>query len=568
MKNEKTIRVAATQMAAGTDVDQNLQTCLRVLDKAAEHKPDLVVLPEFCNHLSWYDGPEHCYEVSVEEDGPFLKAIAEKAKAHGFHVVVNVTVRRGESAATGTSFLFDDQGHKLASSDKQVLMGHESNFLKAASEVCPIVNTAVGRLGLYACMDGVIAETPRNLALGGAQVLCNSLNSFAADEGSLHVPVRGPENRVFIVASNKVGPLIPEALLGPVSEGTGIPEKFLYGAGDSQIVAPDGTVIAHATTKGEEIVIADIDPSLADTKVRPDGTDVFAARRPELYSPLAQDPAQQTSTPVASESIDAMVVVPEATGAAAIDEVARAVAAASTEGVRLVVLPELVGAEDAASNTAAAAALGLKLVEAIRDAARPGTYVATTIVAEHEGVHRHRGVLVGSEGVVLTQDQLHACGRHLWAKPGDKCATIDLPFARVALVVGGDTIYPEAYRLAAIAGAEVVLSPTKLVEAWEMRTGLPERAAENRVCLVAASRPLGEHAGLVATLHKDFTLLTQWETRPFDGEISAPIVTAVSGRPGRTRGTLDPQNSTNKVLSNTTDVLRSRPHALLTNYFG
>src|SRR6478609_6348195 len=80
---KKRVRVAAVQFAAGTDVEANLATCLRMIDEAAKQSPDLVVLPEFCNHLSWYDDKAHCHRVSVELEGPFLTAVAEKARAHG-----------------------------------------------------------------------------------------------------------------------------------------------------------------------------------------------------------------------------------------------------------------------------------------------------------------------------------------------------------------------------------------------------------------------------------------------------------------------------------------------------
>ena len=76
------IRVAAAQFHAGQDIEANLQKCLLMLDKAAEVNPDLVVLPEFCNHLSWYDDQQHAREVALESNGAFLSAIAERAAAH------------------------------------------------------------------------------------------------------------------------------------------------------------------------------------------------------------------------------------------------------------------------------------------------------------------------------------------------------------------------------------------------------------------------------------------------------------------------------------------------------
>ena len=77
------VRVAAAQFGVGTDLGENLATCLRVIDEAARHGPDLLVLPEFCNHLAWYESPAHAYEVSLELGGAWLAAIGAKAKERG-----------------------------------------------------------------------------------------------------------------------------------------------------------------------------------------------------------------------------------------------------------------------------------------------------------------------------------------------------------------------------------------------------------------------------------------------------------------------------------------------------
>jgi predicted amidohydrolase len=42
-------KVAALQFASGTDVEQNLASCLRVIDLAGQSSVDLMVLPEFSN---------------------------------------------------------------------------------------------------------------------------------------------------------------------------------------------------------------------------------------------------------------------------------------------------------------------------------------------------------------------------------------------------------------------------------------------------------------------------------------------------------------------------------------
>jgi len=561
------MRVVALQFGAGTDVPINLATCLRMIDEAARHQPDLMVLPEFSNHASWYDNKQHCYDVSVPLGGPFLEAIAGRARQHQCYIVVNVTLQRispeNGPYATGSSVLFGRDGAVLSVSDKQVLMGHENDFLERATAATPISAIDRGRISLYACMDGVINETPRGLALRGAQVLCNSLNSFALDEANLHIPVRAAENKLYVVAAEKVDPLIPEFLLEPVSKATSIPAHFLHGAGESQIVAPDGRVLAKAPRTGEAIVVADIDVAAADNKRRPDGTDIFAARRPELYGPIARPPAALGLAPGAAE-VRVAVLQTRAEGEDAIEEAAALVAQAARSGAKLIGLPELfyVAAGQAGgprvNDVAAAERAGARALTALQ-AALGGAGSDVVVVTSVVRGGAHTGVMLSREGITLEQPQLHRVARHAWATPGNASRVIQLPWARVGIVVGDDAIYPETFRLLSLQGAEVVVAPIHLQEAWELALGLPERAAENRVCLLVASRPTPVGASAVMTLHKDFTIMTPWETRPFDGNISAPIVTLASGEPGITTAAIHPANAQNRFVSHRTDVVDGRP---------
>ncbi|WP_280501435.1 carbon-nitrogen hydrolase family protein, partial [Nocardia farcinica] len=262
-------RVAAAQFAAGTDAAVNLLACLRAIDAAAEAGAELVVLPEFCNHLSWYADRTHARREARRLGDDFLTAVAGRAARHRVYVKIGVSLARTDGRTTATSLLYGPDGDLLAESDKQVLMGAENDYFDAGSSDSAVVDTPLGRLGMYACMEGVINEVTRSLAVRGAQILLNSLNSFAVDEASLHVPVRAAENKCWVVAANKVGPLLPAEHLPEIAAKLGVPADRLHGAGESQIVAPDGTVVAIAPPTGEAIVVADIDPARADDKRRP-----------------------------------------------------------------------------------------------------------------------------------------------------------------------------------------------------------------------------------------------------------------------------------------------------------
>lgn len=552
-----TVRVAAAQFAAGTDVDANLKTCLHWIAEAGKCKPDLLVLPEFANHASWYDDAAHCHRVSVELDGAFIRAIADAARSISAYVVVNCTVRRDAGVCTGTSLLFSPEGELLGSNDKQVLIGHENDFLQRARQPGPIINTPIGRLGLYACMDGVVSETPRGLALRGAQVLCNSLNSFATDEGSLHIPVRAAENRVFIVAANKVGALIPEALLEPVSAQTGIPVRFLSGAGDSQIVAPDGTVLAMASNDKAEVIWADID--LGVSRLRPDGTDVIAARRPELYGLISEDPAQQPE-PVfkgASEVKVAAIQLP-GTGTGALDAALSLVKSAVAAGARYIVLPELFFVTDAGpSRWSKAAGQSVDVVAALTKVCGDSR-VALNIIEPAVGGYSLVALLLDRSGIRLRQPLLHHSLRHGALALGPGLTSLQLDDAHVAVLSGDDAGYPELGRLLAMRGVDLLLVPCAPQEAWELRTGLVERAAENRINLVAACQPSLQGTSLICALQKDFTVMTPWAERPFDGLLSQPILTRAATHPGITLAPVYPANAANKVVSRGTDLVRGR----------
>lgn len=549
MAGKTKIRAAAVQFGVVADVAANLQTCLRMIDEAAKVKPDVMVLPEFVNHIAWYRDAAHCYGVAVSLDDDFIHAIGGKAKEHGCYIKINVTLKRDDGKVSGTNVLFDPAGNVVGLTDKQILMGNENNFLEKSTTIAPILETELGQVGMYACMDGVIPEVARALAVRRPQMLLNSLNSFAHDEASLHIPVRAAENKVFVVAANKVGSLVPEEMREAVAARLKIDPSFLEGAGESQIVAPDGTVLARAPMKGEAVVFADIDLSEADNKLRPDGTDIMSTRRPELYAPLGVESASGGKKPGA-ESLLAGVGQVSGRGKDAVDSALKMLAEGEKAGIKLIVLPELFHITNLDAQCAEKESV--EMIRALQSELKDA-YVATSIVEDGA----HVGVLFNKSGIVLKQPQLHKSGRHVWSKLGDEVNVFDAEWGRVALVIGNDAIYPETFRLAALKDVEVVAVPTLILEKWEVEHGFKERAAENRMNVIVASK---SDSGIYA-ITEDFTLWTEWKNRPFDGNINYPVITMAQGD-GLTIAEIHPAASVNKMVSHRTDVLNGRPWKL------
>ena len=514
------LRVSVAQFAVGTDVDANLASCVRMLDAAAAQGAQLAVLPEFCNHLSVYDSADHCRAVAVALDGDWLGGLARRAARHRICAALAVTVRRVGGRVTVTSVLIGPDGRITATADKQMLMGNERVHLSAGDRPSDVASTAFGPVGLYACMDGVTFETPRALAVRGARLLCNSLNSFARDEAGLHVPVRAAENGVFVAAANKVGSLLPAGRDVEFAAALGVPAEALQGAGESQIVDPDGTMLAKAPPSGEAVVTADIDLS----RSRPERLE---GRRPRLYGPLAR---RDTAVPAPAEMPSVTVAcVP---GAHQHPELIRE---ALDAAALLVVLPELTPVPAPAEIPA-------------------GVLVVTT--AERDG--RHVGQVWTAAGLVHEQAQTHRCGRHPHATAlGEGIGLYRTPFGDMAVIVGDDHRHPETIRLAAVAGARLVAVCWQPEHRWECDLGLVERAAENRVSLAACAPP----GPLTATMLLDPPADSLWNpgrTEPFDGTINAPVCVRAACGDGLLVGTLHPGRAANRKISKDTDLVSGR----------
>lgn len=568
------LRVAAAQFATSSDIEENLKTCLDMIDAAAATGARLIVLPEFCNHLSVYDSAEHCRRVAVDLDGPFVRSCARRARHHGAHVVLTVTVRR-PGGVTVSNLLLDPHGGVVAQADKQTLMGNERAYLRAGPQVAPIVETPFGTIGMYSCMDGVTCEVPRALATGGARLLTNSLNSFALDEAALHVPTRALENQVFVVAANKVGPLLPTDRLDEFSAALAVPPAALDGAGESQIVAPDGSVLAKAPRRGHHVVSATIDLTEVD-RVR--AAYPAPRRRPALYAPLAE-PRTQTPPPDSAETLVAAAVAASGGIAAALAHprrrrgrgehpadqppggatpVAGGTAPPCTAGEE----PSAVRRPGGAPSASADAVRLLVMAEFLEPPANIPEDI--TVVYTRRDGDRHVGVVADASGVRLEQPQLHNTPRLPWARgTGDGLGTLDLPWGRLAVTVGDDIRLPEVARLAAIQGVNVLAVCHRPATATEVKLLLLERAAENRLCVVAAA-PAGAVSGCALIDPPADSLWSPERTKPFDGTINMPTLQRLA--PGRDClvGTVHPRRALRREVSRGTELVAGRSRTAAT----
>jgi len=595
------MRVAVSQFATTSNSQDNLASCIRIINEAASCKPSLIVLPEFCNTLfsstqPSYADHDQAWHEALALDGPFLKAIAEQAIKHGCYIVINVTLRRDgvrdfpeneqdetitstiKSNISVTSCLFSPLGKLINQADKQILTAHEKDFFCSANNVTEVVTTSLGKLAMLTGNDSMSFEASRTLASSGAQLLCNSINTFAIDQSHLHDPARAFENNLFIATANKIGSLVPleqlqENLSEQIQDGLA---SFNMGVGQSQIVSPDGKVLAKINNNDEGFTFADIDlPVIAtntttnekgDTKiglhnkVRPDGTPITQQLRPELYQALTAnikpaDPIRETLQQQVPITANVAIFATYKSNEHAIEDVCQYIENNLTD---IVQLPELFFIADKditndAQQRAHIEDLSKQLIEQVSAVLRPFQYLCTSLVVEG----KHQAVLISDKGLLATQAQLHFCQRYQWTDLGDALNIVELPLEqgsiRLAMLTADDANIPEIVKIATLHYIHLLLVPFDIQQACEVEYSLLSRAAENRICIVAASREKSfanevitktvtnniygknkvkeqKSTGLIANLTTDPALLPQWRAQKFNGYINEPLVKLQYGK--------------------------------------
>lgn len=116
------------------------------------------------------------------------------------------------------------------------------------------------------------------------------------------------------------------------------------------------------------------------------------------------------------------------------------------------------------------------------------TVVAGTSYLEDpaDGTVRHLALVFGPDGQLVGQQAAVALPKdeHPLIEPGSGWQAIQTPVGRIGLLIGNDALFPEAGRLLAYAGAEVLIglgAVTKPVHGHRQRQGLLARVEDNQL---------------------------------------------------------------------------------------
>jgi predicted amidohydrolase len=250
--------------------EENLE---RGLALAATAPADLVVLPELWS--SGYVFSSHAEVAALAEDartGATARALAWAAKRERRWYVAGFP-----EAARGRYFnsamLVGPSGVR-AVYRKLHLFEREQEWFEPGNLALAVHRVGRARVGMLICFDWRFPETARALALMGADVIAHPSN-LVFPNAQRAMLTRSLENRVFTVTANRTG---TERRPGGTVPFTG----------RSQIVGPDGRVIAGASRTAETVRAADCDLALARDKALTAITHLWTSRRPDYYGALVR----------------------------------------------------------------------------------------------------------------------------------------------------------------------------------------------------------------------------------------------------------------------------------------
>jgi 5-aminopentanamidase len=273
-----TIRVTGVQMNVQRGkVPENREKMLSLFHQAAAEGARLVVFPECALSGYVFDSREEGLAASEEVPGPSTEAMAALCMQTGAYAVFGLLEAAGESLYN-SAVLCGPEGIIGVYRKTHLPFLGVDRFTTLGPGPYLVMNTPIGRFGLLICYDLRFPEASRCLTLLGADMLILPTNWPEGADASpdFTAPARAVENRVFVVAVNRAGE-----------------EKGLPFIGRSQIIDPVGKRLAVAETRGETMISADVDPTVARRKrliIKPEvfEIDTVGDRRPELYRALME----------------------------------------------------------------------------------------------------------------------------------------------------------------------------------------------------------------------------------------------------------------------------------------
>jgi len=269
------IRVSCIQFAPQIGaVAANTARAAELVRAAAAEGSGLIVLPELASTGYVFETQEEAASLAEPvPDGPTTRAWAALAAELGIHLVAGIAEKAG-GTLYNAAVIVGPEGY-IGTYRKAHLWDRENLFFARGDLGFPVFDTALGKVGVAICYDGWFPETFRQLALGGAEIVCIPTNwvpmpdqpaGEAAMANTLH-RAAAHSNGLFIACADRVGT-----------------ERGQPFEGQSLIIGPKGWPLAGPASRDRtEILSAVVDLAEAGAKDLNRFNSLLRDRRTDIY---------------------------------------------------------------------------------------------------------------------------------------------------------------------------------------------------------------------------------------------------------------------------------------------
>ncbi|OAT78781.1 amidohydrolase [Mangrovibacter phragmitis] len=449
-----TVKVAAIQFEPTMfRQEENIQALLALCEQAAEQGAKLLVMPEM--GVSGY-----CWQ-NREEIAPYVDTIPGKttrrfaalAARYDCYLVLGmpeVDVETGlyynSAALIGPSGVIGThrKTHPYISEPKWAANGDKGHA---------VFETPVGCIAMLICMDIHFIETARLAGVQNADVICHISNWLAERTPAPYWINRAWENDCYLIESNRWGL-----------------ERGVQFSGGSCVINPDGSIQA-CTDSGDGIVLGEITPGRGEKAPR------VCQRRPEKYLELMNDSYtwnpldffnlyQRSSLPDGKVSEIAVgQFTPQHDVQHNLAHIRHLATAAQEKGAEVMVFPEFSLSGPYQGPAQALHLHGAEVAALVQLAVSLKMTLVTGLVEADAGQCFNTAVAVGPAGILGAYRKIHLSeADKTWAIPGDKWVTVDIPCGRMGLLIGEDITFPEAGRILALRGCDLLACPAAMGE--------------------------------------------------------------------------------------------------------
>lgn len=248
--------------------EKNLARVAAALDGA---DADLIVLPELpFTGYAFRDRTELESLADDPEKSPIVDRLVELCSRRRFHLVTGFAERSGRNCFN-SALLIGPEGI-VRIYRKLHLFDREKEYFEKGDLPLSVALVRGIRIGMLICFDWIYPEAARVLALNGADLICHPAN-LVLTHCQEAMRTRCLENSVFAVTSNRCG-----------TEDR--PHDTIRFTGQSQILAPDASMIVRSSADREELRVMEVDLATARDKRILERNDLIEDRRPEFYGEL------------------------------------------------------------------------------------------------------------------------------------------------------------------------------------------------------------------------------------------------------------------------------------------